>query len=152
MKEVVIAKEGFGGALLSPYWIKEFYKRKGINIFIYYLNWDDLSYINVTNDFDFLIKNQNDWSSFEYFNTDMGKEIILNNIEHIRDINGYVYAWLEINEDISREDKDLVAIAKEINNKNIIKVVEIPDDVEYEILDYECAIGEYIREISRTWE
>lgn len=152
MKEVVIKKEGFKGALLSPYWIKEFYKRKGIDIFIYYLkSWDDSLYINVTNDLDFLIKYEDEWDSFEYFSKDLGKEISFLNRD-IYDIDGFVYARLETEEYTNREDKDLIAIAKETNDKKKIKVIEIPDDVQYEILEYECAIGEYIREISRTWE
>lgn len=152
MKEVVIMKKGFGGILLSPYWIKEYYKRKGKDIFIYYIkSWDDSLYIDVTNDLDFLTEHQNEWSSFEYFNKDLGEEIEISNRD-IYDVDGFVYAHLEIEEYTNREDKDLIAIAKEINDKKKIKVIEIPDDVQYEILEYECAIGEYIREIAREWD
>ena len=33
----------------------------------------------------------------------------------------------------------------------IFKIVEIPDDVQWEIRTYECAVGEYICEKHRTW-
>jgi len=51
----------------------------------------------------------------------------------------------------NREDEILIQIAKEINNKKILKVIDIPDDVEYDIIENECCMSEYIAEKHRVW-
>jgi hypothetical protein len=33
----------------------------------------------------------------------------------------------------------------------IFKIIEIPDDIQWEIRNYECAVGEYICEKHRIW-
>jgi hypothetical protein len=56
--------------------------------------------------------------------------------------------------DIAREDIDLVAIVEELGEKaegrySELKVVEIPDDVEYTIEEYDGI--EWVAEVHRTW-
>ena len=50
-----------------------------------------------------------------------------------------------------REDKMLIDIAKEINNEELIKIIEIPDDVEYEVVQSECGFSEWVEEKHRVW-
>lgn len=51
----------------------------------------------------------------------------------------------------NREDKILIDIAKEINNKNLIKIIEIPDDAEYEVAESDCGFSEWVEEKHRVW-
>lgn len=57
----------------------------------------------------------------------------------------------KIKNSLSREDKDLIKIAKEINDESIIKVVDIPIDVKYDIQSEECGFAEIIIEKHREW-
>lgn len=56
--------------------------------------------------------------------------------------------------DIPRDDYDLVTIVEQLGKKAngeyaILKVVEIPADVEWEIAEYDGA--EHVAEVHRTW-
>lgn len=62
---------------------------------------------------------------------------------------------------IQRTDENIIKVIEELGNKagwkyddfNTVefKVVEIPDDVDWYIDEYEACDGEFIRETSRTW-
>ena len=56
--------------------------------------------------------------------------------------------------DLCREDPDLVRVVKELGEKangrySSLKIVTIPDDVEYEVIEYDGR--EHIAEVHRTW-
>ena len=60
-------------------------------------------------------------------------------------------SYFQILSSMSREDKDLIKIAKEINDESIIKIVDIPIDVKYDIQSEECGFAEIIIEKHREW-
>lgn len=56
--------------------------------------------------------------------------------------------------DIARDDFDLVAIVEEMgaaanNRYSSLNIVEIPDDVQWEIKEYDG--NEHVAEVHRTW-
>lgn len=56
--------------------------------------------------------------------------------------------------DLDREDKDLIKVVKELGSKangeySSLKILTIPDDVNYEIVEYDGR--EHIAEVHRTW-
>ena len=60
-------------------------------------------------------------------------------------------SYFQILSSVSRENKDLIKIAEEINDESIIKVVDIPIDVKYDIQSEECGFAEIIIEKHREW-
>ena len=60
-------------------------------------------------------------------------------------------SYFQILSSMSREDKDLIKIAKEINDESIIKVVYIPADIDYYIQSGECSFAETVVEKHRRW-
>lgn len=55
---------------------------------------------------------------------------------------------------LDREDKELIQVVKELGSKanglySTLKIVTIPEDVDYEIVDYDGR--EHIAEVHRTW-
>ena len=60
-------------------------------------------------------------------------------------------SYFQILSSMSREDKDLIKIAKEINDESIIKVVYIPIDVKYDIRKNKYGFNEIIIEKHREW-
>jgi len=68
--------------------------------------------------------------------------------------DGYVYRF-RYHDDECRADKDLVAVVKKLGAKAYgehakLKIVKVPDDVEWEIEEYDGA--EWISEKHRRWE
>lgn len=147
-KKVVIAKRS---SILSVYWFKEFLKLKGYHNIYCYKRKTNKEHEIVGYE---LLKNQKDIKAFEYAIMykysikDLGDYISLEDFETLDE--NILIEYYDITND--REDKDLITITEKINNSSIIKVVEIPIDVEYEIKDYDCAIGEYIEECHRSWD
>jgi hypothetical protein len=62
--------------------------------------------------------------------------------------------YIKFEED--RSNQDLIRCIESLGNDagmfkhDIFKIIDIPDDVKYEICERDCG-GEYIREISRMW-
>ena len=144
-KQVVINEDDARVSIipsLTPYWTVELFKRKGKILYAY--DWD---------------YDKNDDSYYELIDVNSCKEF--KKIYHI----AYSYEKIErrildssdlideysLFDEISREDKDLIAIVKEINNKKVIKIVDIPFDVDYYIEDGQCGFAETICEIHRKW-
>lgn len=152
MKQVVINGGDTYGGLLTPYWTKKYLERKGLNIYVYnqevgledkweYELIEDKKRINdpaeIYNVY-YLTKNvgsfldENEWNNLKLIQKD-----IIPNHRLFK----------------NREDKDLIAIAKEINNEDLIKVIEIPDDIKYKICEGDCSCSEWVEEdiLIRTW-
>ena len=138
-KQVVISCEDNCDKLLTPYWTVEYFKRKGKELFVF-------AKIGVEEDEYCLIGNDKVFSDYNNFN------------ESYYDV---YYSYTSIFEDtmskydlfdkISREDEVLIQIAKEINDDKYLKIIDIPFNIEYDIREYECSLGEYISEKHRTW-
>lgn len=144
MKQIVVNGANKHGGLLTPKWTVEYYKRKGINLFVYIPELIEDDYI-------FELKDPNELDD----NTCIYCELyLLDNfgdiIEEITDgIAQKVVNEYDMFND--REDKRLIDIAKEINNEELIKIIEIPDDVEYEVVQSECGFSEWVEEKHRVW-
>lgn len=143
MKKVVIISE----PILPIRLVTEYCKRKSIDVYTYIgevignkllfelKNIEDIDDINKPEDYYrtyYLSENVGDTiTSF----TDEIKPKIINEYELLKD----------------REDSVLIDVAEEINNPDIVKVVEIPDNVEYYITQIGDSSSEYIVEKHRIW-
>ena len=145
MKQVVINGGGTYGSLLTPKWMVEYYRRKGIDLYVY--EWVD----EYDNDYIAKIINPNELDDATeiycpYYLTENVGEVIEDFTEEIE------FKMINVSDMFEdREDKVLIDIAREINNEKLIKIVEIPDDVEYDVVEFDCGFGEYIAEKHRTW-
>lgn len=144
MKQIVVNRGETHGDLLTPKWVVEYYKRKGIELFVYIPELIEDDYI-------YELKDPNELDD----NTCIYCQLyLLDNfgdiIEEITDgIAQKVVNEYDMFND--REDKMLIDIAKEINNEELIKIIEIPDDVEYEVVQSECGFSEWVEEKHRVW-
>lgn len=131
----VVINRCFGGFGLSPLAVKEYLKRKGKECFCY-----DNSFSEKMKKVDY-----EKADIFVVYSTkDLGEEI----------------TWEDLKEsyfrerDIPRNDADLVEVVKLLKDKAdgrcaSLKIVEIPDDVEWEISDYDGL--ETVKEKHRSW-
>lgn len=144
MKQIVVNGRETHGVLLTPKWVVEYYKRKGIELFVYIPELIEDDYIYELKD-----PNELDDNTCIYcplYLLDNFGDII----EEITDgIAQKVVNEYDMFND--REDKMLIDIAKEINNEELIKIIEIPDDVEYEVVQSECGFSEWVEEKHRVW-
>lgn len=145
MKQIVVNGGETYGRLLTPKWIVEYYKRKGVELFVY------IPELTIEDDYMYELKDPNELDD----NTCVYCPLyLLDNfgdiIEEITDeiAQKVVYSYDMFND---REDKTLISIAKEINNEDLIKIIEIPDDVEYDIVESDCGFGEWVEEKHRVW-
>lgn len=144
MKQIVVNGGEMHGGLLTPKWAVEYYKRKGINLFVYIPELIEDDYIYELKD-----PNELDDNTCIY----CGLYLLDNFGDIIEEITDGI-AQKVVNEyDMfnDREDKMLIDIAKEINNEESIKIIEIPDDVEYEVVQSECGFSEWVEEKHRVW-
>ena len=145
MKQIVVNGGETHGGLLTPKWVVEYYKRKGIELFVY------IPELTIEDDYIYELKDPNELDD----NTCIYCELyLLDNfgdiIEEITDeISHKVVNEYDMFKD--REDKILIDIAKEINNENLIKIIEIPDEVEYDVIRSDCGFSEWIEEKHRVW-
>lgn len=137
MKDVVINK-CFGGFSLSDEAIKEYAKLKGFDVF---------GYVNPPHDFNSFVRVENSPKSFltYWVKEDAGDNPTSEEINKAE--------WLH-ERDIPRDDEALVKVVKTLKKKANgrcadLKIVKIPDDVEYEISEYDGL--EHIAETHRTW-
>jgi hypothetical protein len=119
----VVINRCFGGFGLSPLAVKEYLKRKGKECFCYDNSFSEkMKKVDIENANLFVI----------YSTKDLGEEI----------------TWEELKEsyfrerDIPRNDADLVEVVKLLKDKAdgrcaSLKIVEIPDDVEWDISEYD---------------
>lgn len=135
MKEVVI-NSCYGGFGLSPKAIKRYLELKGKQCFVY-LN-------NVKLETDEKIERNKNRMFLKYYTKDFG--------DIIKDKNASDYYFSCI--DIDRDDRDLIKTVKELGKEadgtfSKLKIIEIPEDVEYTIEEYDGI--ESIEEVHRSW-
>jgi hypothetical protein len=68
----------------------------------------------------------------------------------------FAHSWAHLVYSIERDDPDLVAIVEELGKKasgekSYLHIVEIPDDVKWEINEDDESGGEWVEEKHRTW-
>ena len=121
------------GRLLPPYYMNKYLKSIGLNIGLVEknMNTDEFNKINL--------------DSYKSFDKTYYK------INGVDKITSNIFNYFELKEMIDREDEELVKIAKEVNNEDYLKIIELPQDVEYEIIQNECCGGETIVEKHREW-
>lgn len=144
MKQIVIKGTENYTDLLTPYLTKEYLKRNGQEVFVYIHSFNDDNTSSYT-----LTTNKDDMNDFReiyspcYLTTNLGKVLNDEEFEKIDFDKCYID-----NKDIfkDRENKHLVNIAKEIDDKTFVKVIEIPDDVKYIICESDCDLDEWIQE------
>lgn len=144
MKQIVVNGGETHGGLLTPKWVVEYYRRKGIELFVYIpeLIEDDYIYeLKDPNELDdntciycplYLLDNFGD--IIEEITDEIAQKVV-NEYDMFKD----------------REDKTLIDIVKEINNENLVKIIEIPDDVEYDVAESDCGFSEWVEEKHRVW-
>lgn len=76
-------------------------------------------------------------------------------LARIRELKGYTSESEFRKEELRRDDRDLVTAVEEMQEKaggnwSELKVVEVPDDVEWEIHEYDG--WEWVAEKHRTWQ
>lgn len=144
MKKVVVNGGETHGELLTPKWIIEYYRRKGIELFYYRAELFGDDFIYVLTDVNELDDNTEIYYGY-YLTKDIGEEF-----EKLDDLDDELL-FDECNMFENREDKVLLDIAKEIDNEELIKIIEIPDDVQYNIVQSGCGFSEWVEEKHRVW-
>ena len=134
----------YGGFSLSDKAIEMIMKRKGLECHRYirtkYYSRDGVNeYIKVTPD-----NSKCDSTHIDYLTKDLGETI---------DKLPKEYYWY-YNSKLERTDEDLIAVIEELGTDvngsfGNIRIVEIPDDVDWEIDDYDGM--ETIEEVHRSW-
>lgn len=149
MKQVVISPSE---NVLNVYWFVQYMKLKEIDLYVYKEirdkdTLDTIKYVKINEiDLDKNCIKIKEWCTYELYTKDLGKEISNSEIEKYYDDVIFHYDYTE-----DREDKDLITICEQANNEEMAKIVEIPDDIGYEIDTLECGIGEIVVEKHRVW-
>ena len=148
MKQVVVNGGETYGDLLTPKYIVEYLKRKGINVYCYLLK------VGLENKFEYTLTDPNilndntECYTCVYLTENVGEYFGENEEDHLI-TNDNTINIMDLFD--NREDQDLIDIANEINNKDLIKVINIPDDVDYYIKESECGFSECVEEKHRVW-
>lgn len=139
MKKIVINK-CYGGFSLSIAGIKAFAKAKGLKVYFYANkeNWDD-GYVRVDH------PNEKELFPPTPFYKDFGPEPEKGKVD---------FDFVLSAREIKRDDPALIAVVKKLGSKancrySKLEIVEIPDDVEYTIEEYDGI--EWVAEKHRTW-
>lgn len=143
-KQVVVNGGETYGRLLTPKWVIEYHKRKGIELFFYLAEIFEDDFIYVLQDANELDDNTEIYHGY-YLIKNIG-----DTIKSLDDLDDEVF-FPEYDMFTDREDQTLIDIANEVNNTDLVKIIEIPYDVEYNIVRSECGFNEYIVEKHRTW-
>lgn len=135
----IIVNRCFGGFGLSPKAISEYLKLKGKECHFYKQDYGKKVYRKISTE---------DASSYDTSLTkDLGQEVSAN----WDDINPYYFYY----NNIERNDPDLVKVVESIGVEEAsgemaeLEIVEIPDDVQWEIDEYDGS--ETIHEVHRSW-
>ena len=137
----VILNKCYGGFGISVEGYKLYAKKLGRDLFMYRNNYLNHTYVKVDGDStDFGV---------DFFTIDLGETISSFDIPSEVWKNDYLY----LNEE-HRTDSVLIEVVEELGEKANgchaqLKVVEIPDDMKYEITDYDGI--ETLHEIHRVW-
>lgn len=150
MKQIIIKGEENYTTLLTPKWTKEYYKRKGEEVYLYTSEWMLDSYDNYIDVFK-LNNENNDFDETKYFyisSENIGEAIDGDIMRKLYEDDKITNSYHEFED---REDEILIEIVKEINDRDIIKIVEIPDDVKYYVEQSDCGFSESVVEKHRVW-
>lgn len=140
----IVINNQYGGFGLSTLAIREFLKLKGKEAHFYGMDYSDRKFHYTK------IENPNKDSLFmDCFTKDFGEKF---NSEEIPE-----QEWKKHNfsvKSIDRTDKDLIEIVERLGEKAntrcaTLKIIEIPDDIDYEIEEYDG--NEWVAEKHRTW-
>jgi hypothetical protein len=136
----VVVNRCYGGFGLSPAGLKLWGKRKGFETYFY--EQTKYEFQNGKNEYKKL-DNPDNILGFYAVNQDLGEKT-----DKIPD-KSYIASW-----DMERNDPDLVAVVEELGDLasgqcSNLKVVEIPDDIQWEISDYDGM--ERVEECHRSW-
>lgn len=139
----IVINSQYGGFNLSILGTKEYLKLKGKEGYFYETNFEN-GKINYTK-----IENGNRDLFVFCFLKDFGKEL---KDEEIKDDIWKKYSFNS--RDIERTDKDLITVIEKLGEKangmcSTLKVIEIPDDVDWVIEEYDG--NEWVAEKHRTW-
>lgn len=149
----VVINGCFGGFGLSYEAIKEIMRRKGMECYGYQRQWTGTSF---THDYVRYDKMRNDifkYDLFYCFAKDFGDKISADKFNNLLQKEIYFNEY-SFDEDKERTDPDLVAVVKEMGKKASghyanLYVVEIPDDVNWRIDEYDGS--ETVEEVHRSW-
>ncbi|MED4883131.1 hypothetical protein [Bacillus smithii] len=140
--KVVINKRSGGGFALSNKAFTEYRKRKGLNTYFYKYLAEEV-YRKIGED---ELNEDRSWIFSFAFNKDFGDEI---------KSEEFPFDNLVSSGDIKRNDPDLIAVVEELGEEanteySMLKIVEIPDDVEW-IIEDDGSGHEWVAEKHRTW-
>ena len=139
-KQVVIKGLDNYYGLLTPYWLVKYINRKyNKQLYIYDTKKDEESY--------FLLQESANYNDFckSYDECYSYKEIK----GKVKCAEDFILRH-ELLDEISREDEILIQIAKEVNNEEYLKIIDIPFDVDYYISQYDDG-SECVEENHRKW-
>lgn len=135
---------------LPPYWFQKLMNKRNIKVYTYIAidkNSDESDFV-YTED----LSNYKDFDEPYYdvifytkYISDSITSIDVEKLTKSKDRNIDIYDIYE-----NREDEAIIKIAEEINDENRVKIVSIPNDVEY-FIELGQGNGEYIQEESRSW-
>lgn len=137
----VVVNRCYGGFGLSDKAIEMVMKRKGLNCYRY--KQTKYRFESGVNEYTKCDAFNNDDIFTYYLTEDLGEKI-----DKLSNETFWYYGNLE------RDDTDLIAVVEELGNEANgrfanLKVIEIPDDVNWEIDDYDGV--ETIHEVHRSW-
>jgi hypothetical protein len=144
----IIINKCFGGFGLSPLAYEEYAKRKGVQIY-----WYCVDYSGEIEAYEKVSSEEINGIIGAYLHPitkDLGDYFTENDIDKVEDFNNN---YFKIDKQV-RTDETLISVVEDLGNKANgdyaeLKVVEIPDDVDYYIDDYDGI--ESIHERHRTW-
>jgi hypothetical protein len=135
----IVINKCFGGFSLSDKAIREYAKLKGIKLYPEEGKFGFITYYTVPKD-ERVVWDEKKWNSYS--------------LQKKQEINDKLDKQTIYNRDIERNDPALVKVVEKLGDKANgeyaeLKVVEIPDDIEYIIEDYDGK--EWIAEKHQTW-
>ena len=144
MSRKIVINSCYGGFGLSTLAIKEYMKLKGKQVYFYESDLSDYKNIKYKK-----INDNTDGMFIFCFTKDFGENFSNIDIPD-KELDQYIFS----DRNIKRDDEDLVKVVEELkNNSNTmcsnLKIVEIPEDVEWQIEEYDG--NEWIAEKHRTW-
>ena len=144
MSRKIVINSCYGGFGLSTLAIKEYLKLKGKEAYFYEMDLTDIKNIKYKK-----INYSKDGMFIHCLTKDFGEEF-----EDIDLVDNELDKYSFNSRDIKRDDYDLVKVVEKLkDNSNTkcsnLKIVEIPEDVEWEIEEYDG--DEWISEKHRTW-
>lgn len=139
----IVINKCFGGFGLSPLALKEYAKLKGKECYFFKVDFNG-HYTEIT-----LEEASNDCL--------IGIRVFTTKNPNLFKTSNEEYSKINLDgSDIPRDDKDLIAVIEKLGSKKAsgvfseLKIVEIPDDVEYTIEQYDGS--EHIAEVHNTWD